>query len=79
MSNRSLAPVHAPLNATMDAYEWSLLIALSVLWGGSFFFVAVAVRELPPFTVVLARVTAPRPAPGSAPSPAQGVRPRRPR
>ncbi len=56
MSNRSLAPEHAPLNATMDAYEWSLLIALSVVWGGSFFFVAIAVRELPPFTVVLARV-----------------------
>jgi drug/metabolite transporter (DMT)-like permease len=29
---------------------------LSVLWGGSFFFNGVAVRELPPLTIVLARV-----------------------
>jgi drug/metabolite transporter (DMT)-like permease len=28
-----------------------------VLWGGSFFFVGVALRELPPLTIVLARVT----------------------
>lgn len=41
---------------TMDGREWSLLILLSVLWGGAFFFVGVAVRELPPLTVVLARV-----------------------
>jgi drug/metabolite transporter (DMT)-like permease len=40
----------------MGAIEWSLLLTLSVLWGGSFFFVKVAVAELPPFTVVLARV-----------------------
>lgn len=30
--------------------------AQSFLWGGSFFFVGVAVRELPTFTVVVARV-----------------------
>ena len=29
---------------------------LSVLWGGSFFFAAVAVRDIPPLTLVLARV-----------------------
>ena len=28
-----------------------------MLWGGSFFFVGVAIRELPPLTVVLLRVT----------------------
>ncbi len=33
-----------------------MLIALSVLWGGSFFFFKVLVSELPPFTVVLGRV-----------------------
>lgn len=33
-----------------------MLLALSFLWGGSFFFVGVAVRELPTFTVVVARV-----------------------
>ncbi|HWA49745.1 MAG TPA: DMT family transporter [Dongiaceae bacterium] len=41
----------------MGPTEWVLLIALSVLWGGSFFFVGVAVAELPPFTIVLLRVT----------------------
>lgn len=33
-----------------------MLIALSVLWGGSFFFVAVALRDLPPITTALLRV-----------------------
>ena len=36
--------------------EWGLLGFLSVLWGGSFFFAKVAVAELPPLTLVLARV-----------------------
>jgi drug/metabolite transporter (DMT)-like permease len=41
---------------TMDGQDWSMLILLSVLWGGAYFFAGVAVRELPPLTVVLARV-----------------------
>ncbi len=41
----------------MDGQDWSLLILLSVLWGGAFFFSGVAVKELPPLTVVLARVS----------------------
>ena len=44
------------VNRTMTPSEWELLLALSVLWGGSFFFTAVAVAELPPFTVVVLRV-----------------------
>ncbi|RDE19180.1 DMT family transporter [Motiliproteus coralliicola] len=40
----------------MGAQEWALLILLSVLWGGSFFFVGVAVTELPPLTIVTLRV-----------------------
>lgn len=40
----------------MSALAWSLLLALSVLWGGSFFFVAVAVAEIPPLTLVVLRV-----------------------
>jgi drug/metabolite transporter (DMT)-like permease len=36
--------------------EWALLVFLSVLWGGSFFFVEVIVEELPAFTLVLGRV-----------------------
>ncbi len=40
----------------MTALEWAMLIALSAVWGGSFFFNAVAVRELPVLVVVTARV-----------------------
>jgi drug/metabolite transporter (DMT)-like permease len=40
----------------IDARDWSLLAVLSVLWGGSFFFNSVALRELPPLTLVLMRV-----------------------
>ena len=36
----------------MGAPEWIALLALSTLWGGSFFFYKVLVAELPPFTVV---------------------------
>src|SRR5205085_10195253 len=34
-----------------------LLVILSALWGGSFFFSKVAVAQIPPVTLVLARVT----------------------
>ncbi|WP_411034659.1 DMT family transporter [Shinella sp. BYT-45] len=40
----------------MSPVEWGLLIALSLLWGGSFLFNGILVRELPPFTIVTARV-----------------------
>src|SRR5476651_1779803 len=40
----------------IDGRDWSLLAVLSVLWGGSFFFNGVALRELPPLTVVFLRV-----------------------
>jgi drug/metabolite transporter (DMT)-like permease len=46
----------AQINRVMSAREWGLLLLLSVLWGGSFFFSKVALAELPPFTVVLGRV-----------------------
>ena len=45
----------------MTPLEWGMLVALSVLWGGSFFFNGVAVRELPTFTVVVCRVPMPSP------------------
>ncbi len=41
-----------PINSTMGRTDWLLLVALSGLWGGSFFFVEVALDELRPFTVV---------------------------
>lgn len=40
----------------MTAQEWSLLVLLSVLWGATFFFTGVALRELPPFTLMALRV-----------------------
>jgi drug/metabolite transporter (DMT)-like permease len=40
----------------MDERDWALLVLLSILWGGSFFFNGIAVAELPPLTIVLARV-----------------------
>ncbi|HEX2116539.1 MAG TPA: DMT family transporter [Alphaproteobacteria bacterium] len=40
----------------MGAEDLALLVALSLLWGGSFFFVGVAVAELPTFTIVALRV-----------------------
>ncbi len=41
----------------MGAAEWALLLLLSVLWGGTFFFVEIALADLPPLTLVAARVT----------------------
>lgn len=40
----------------MTPLEWGLLGALSVLWGGTFLFQAVAVREVPPLTMVFLRL-----------------------
>lgn len=40
----------------MSVNQWLLLILLSVLWGASFLTVGIATRELPAFTIVLARV-----------------------
>ncbi|WP_298726457.1 DMT family transporter [uncultured Ferrovibrio sp.] len=40
----------------MDNRAWAGLLFLSVLWGGSFFFVGVAVSEVPPLTIAAVRV-----------------------
>ncbi len=45
-----------PINREMTALEWAMLIALSLLWGGSFFMQAIAVTELPTFTIAACRV-----------------------
>lgn len=46
----------AKTSETIDARTAQLLLFLSILWGGSFFFTGAAIRELPPLTVALARV-----------------------
>jgi len=48
--------VTSSINTSMGMREWLMLITLSLLWGGSFFFVGVAVAELPPLTIVTLRV-----------------------
>ena len=40
----------------MTGFEWMLLVLLSVLWGGSFFFNGIALREFPTLSIVTARV-----------------------
>ena len=46
----------ATIKHNMGKQEWFMLLILSVLWGGSFFFIGVAVKELPPLTIVTLRV-----------------------
>ncbi len=50
---RTAAPA-ADLGITSG--DWVRLFCLSVLWGGSFFFAGIAVKELPPLTIVFVRV-----------------------
>jgi drug/metabolite transporter (DMT)-like permease len=40
----------------MGTIEWTMLLTLSVLWGGSFFFMKLSLNELPTFTIVFGRV-----------------------
>jgi drug/metabolite transporter (DMT)-like permease len=42
--------------SSMRPTEWGMLILLSIFWGGSFFFVEIALRDFQPFTVVFLRV-----------------------
>jgi drug/metabolite transporter (DMT)-like permease len=44
------------ISRTMGLADWLRLVLLSVLWGGSFFFVGVVVDDLPPLTIVVLRV-----------------------
>jgi hypothetical protein len=41
----------------MSTTDWVLLMVLSVLWGGAFFFNEIALRELPVLSVVAGRVS----------------------
>jgi drug/metabolite transporter (DMT)-like permease len=48
------APIASPLH--ISAGDWLLLLVLSVLWGGSFYFAKIAVLEIPPLTLAFGRV-----------------------
>jgi drug/metabolite transporter (DMT)-like permease len=39
-----------------SAQDWALLLLLSMIWGGSFLFIGIAVKELPALLIVFARV-----------------------
>ena len=41
----------------MNRADWATLLILSVLWGGSFFFIGIAIHSVAPITLVLLRVT----------------------
>ncbi|MCZ8376967.1 MAG: DMT family transporter [Beijerinckiaceae bacterium] len=56
-----MATIDPPAGASrqtpsMSSSDWALLVLLSMLWGGSYLFNALALRELPVFTVVAFRV-----------------------
>ena len=53
MTNR---PSQPKPGLSMSATDWILLLVLSVLWGGSFYFAKIAVLEIPPLTLALGRV-----------------------
>jgi drug/metabolite transporter (DMT)-like permease len=44
------------INRAMSKQDWAILLFLSVLWGGSFFFIEVALDTVAPLTLVLIRV-----------------------
>ncbi len=41
----------------MSRADWAILLILSVLWGGSFFFIGIAIHSVAPLTLVLLRVS----------------------
>lgn len=49
-------PTMQQISRDMGPAEWAMLLALSVIWGGSFFFFAIAVTALPTFTIVALRL-----------------------
>jgi drug/metabolite transporter (DMT)-like permease len=51
-----MPPSPAKPALAMSATDWLLLLVLSVLWGGSFYFAKIAVLEIPPLTLAFVRV-----------------------
>jgi drug/metabolite transporter (DMT)-like permease len=48
--------ISGSINRAMSLGDWARIAILSIIWGGSFFFIGVAVNGLPPFTIVGLRV-----------------------
>jgi len=45
------------MHIQMSRADWAILLSLSVLWGGSFFFIGIAIHSVAPLTLVLIRVS----------------------
>ena len=56
VANYKIKPTGAAKTHSMSSNSWAALIILSILWGGSFFLVEIALTALPPLTIVLTRV-----------------------
>lgn len=56
MNDETTGTTVAHIRQSMGPVEWAILVTLSVLWGGSFFFIGVAVADLPTLTIVVLRV-----------------------
>ena len=52
----SIAAEMTKQQSGMASYEWGLLLLLSAIWGGSYYFFAILIKELPVFTIVFFRV-----------------------
>jgi len=44
------------MSMQMSRADWAILLILSVLWGGSFFFIGIAIHSVAPLTLVLIRI-----------------------
>lgn len=47
----------APISNQLSLKNWGMLLLLAFLWGGSFFFIGLSVKQVPPFTIVAIRVS----------------------
>lgn len=47
----------AMIRSRMNRSDWTLLVALAVIWGGAFFFISVAVQSVQPLTYVWLRLS----------------------
>lgn len=53
VAGKTRSPIRS---SAMSARDWAQLLLLGALWGGSFFFIRIAVAEIDPLTLVLYRV-----------------------
>lgn len=55
-SSSEVSGMNNPINQMMTPAQWTELLLLSFLWGGTYLYTAIALRELEPFTIALCRV-----------------------